>query len=195
MSNQLRRTNAAAAAAIAFTAPATPAAAQQPPARPGVMGDLLRDVQQVQTKLIALAKAMPADKQDWRPAEGVRSVGQVWQHVSADNYLLPAAVGVAPDPATGIKAADYATVTAYETRKISRDESLAALEQSFAHLVKAMRETPDARLDEMVKFFGQDMTVRQVWIATTTHLHEHLGQAIAYARSNGVVPPWSRSGG
>jgi hypothetical protein len=23
------------------------------------------------------------------------------------------------------------------------------------------------------------------------HLHEHLGQSIAYARMNAVVPPWS----
>ena len=75
---------------------------------------------------------------------------------------------------------------------MTRDQAVAALEKSFAHLKKAMAETPDARLDSTVKFFGQDRTVRQVWIATTTHLHEHLGQAIAYARSNGVVPPWSR---
>jgi len=35
-------------------------------------------------------------------------------------------------------------------------------------------------------------TRRAMWIGATTHLHEHLGQLIAYARSNGVVPPWSR---
>jgi uncharacterized damage-inducible protein DinB len=27
-----------------------------------------------------------------------------------------------------------------------------------------------------------------------THNHEHLGQMIAYARMNGIAPPWSRSG-
>jgi hypothetical protein len=39
--------------------------------------------------------------------------------------------------------------------------------------------------------FGSSMTGLDLWVLTTTHLHEHLGQLIAYARSNGVVPPWS----
>ena len=182
----LRHAFTATAAALLLAAPAS---AQQ---RTGLMADLTRDVTELETKLMGLAKAIPADKQSWRPGAGVRSVGEVWLHVTADNYLLPAALGVAPDPETGIKATDYATVQAYEARSMTRDQAVAALEKSFAHLKKAMAETPDARLDSTVKFFGQDRTVRQVWIATTTHLHEHLGQAIAYARSNGVVPPWSR---
>ena len=171
---------------------AVPCGAQQ---RAGVMGDLATDVAQVEEKLVGLARAMPASKQGWRPAPGVRSVGEVFMHVAADNYLMPSAVGIAPDPATGIKPAEYATVTAYENRRVPRDSMLASLQQSFAHLKKAMADTPDARLDERVKFFGQDMSVRQVWVVTTTHLHEHLGQAIAYARTNGVVPPWTRKGG
>jgi uncharacterized damage-inducible protein DinB len=28
-------------------------------------------------------------------------------------------------------------------------------------------------------------------MALVSHEHEHLGQMIAYARSNGVTPPWS----
>ena len=66
------------------------------------------------------------------------------------------------------------------------------MQVSFAHLLKSMADTPDSRLDERVKFFGQDMSVRQVWVATAAHLHEHLGQSIAYARTNGVTPPWSQ---
>ena len=65
----------------------------------------------------------------------------------------------------------------------------------FAHLLNAMAETPDAKLDDKVKFFGREITVRQLWIATVNHLHEHLGQSIAYARSNNAVPPWSKKGG
>ena len=38
----------------------------------------------------------------------------------------------------------------------------------------------------------QKNTTRGVWIVTATHLHEHLGQLIAYARSNNVTPPWSK---
>lgn len=185
-----RARNSLAAAALALMI-AAPCAAQQ---RTGVMGELLKDVTDVQTKLVSLARAMPADKLAWRPAAGVRSVGEVLLHVAADNYFMPAAVGVQPPAASNIRFTDFATVGAFEKQALSRDATADALQTSFAHLTKAMADTPDARLDERVNFFGQDMSVRQVWIITTTHLHEHLGQAIAYARSNGVVPPWSRKG-
>lgn len=57
-----------------------------------------------------------------------------------------------------------------------------------------MSGTPADKLGTSLKLFGQDFTVQQLLILATTHLHEHLGQAIAYARSNGIVPPWSRRG-
>jgi len=31
-----------------------------------------------------------------------------------------------------------------------------------------------------------------VLINLETHMAEHLGQAIAYSRMNGIVPPWSQ---
>lgn len=63
---------------------------------------------------------------------------------------------------------------------------------SFAFLNKAMAGTPDAKVDAPLEFFGQKSTYRGLWITTATHLHEHLGQLIAYARSNNVTPPWSK---
>ncbi len=115
-------------------------------------------------------------------------------HVAADNYLLPSALGHAADPATGITGADYKTAQAYERRQLGRDATIAELEKSFAHLRRSMSATPAARLGERVSMFGQTFTVQQTWILTTTHLHEHLGQLIAYARSNGVTPPWGQGG-
>ena len=170
---------------------AGPGVAQQPA---GLMADLLRDVSQVQEKLVGLANAMPEANYGWRPGQGVRSVGEVFQHVAADNYLIPALLGTAPPASTGIKADNYKTVQDYETRKADRATIIADLEKSFAHLKKTMGETPAAKLGDEASFFGQKMTLQQAWILATTHLHEHLGQAIAYARSNGIVPPWSRAG-
>jgi hypothetical protein len=112
--------------------------------------------------------------------------------VTADNYLIPGVLGTAPPASTGIKPADYSTAQAFETRKIDRATVIAELEQSFAHLKKALTATSAAAMSETVSAFGQSYTRQQLWIGATTHLHEHLGQAIAYARSNGVVPPWSR---
>ena len=179
-------------AALSIVAPlANPVSAQATATTAPVVADLMKDVGEVSQKMIALAKAIPEDKYAWRPAAGVRSVGEVFQHVAADNYLLPIPQGVAADPATGITS-DYKTVQVYETRKASRDEIIAHLEKSFAHLSSAMARTTSAQAANTFKFFGQDFTSQGLWIMTTTHLHEHLGQMIAYARSNGVKPPWSR---
>ena len=170
---------------------AVPCAAQQ---RSGIMGELIGDVKDVQGKLTSLAKEVPADKYDWRPGAGVRSIGEVYLHVASDNYFIPALLGIPVDPTTGINPTDFSTLAKFEHQKLSPDASVAALNTSFAHLIKAMSDTPDSQLDDKIKFFGREMTKRALWVGTVNHLHEHLGQSIAYARSNNVVPPWSKKG-
>ena len=184
----MRYSNRLVVAAAIFAVSAASAAAQPAP----VVADLIQDVTQLEQKLVSLAKAMPADKFDWRPGTGVRSFGEVVMHVAADNYLIPATVGIDADASTGIKGTDYKTAVAYEQRKLARDAAIAEMEKSFAHLKKAMQGTTSQRLGEKVTMFGQSFTMQQTWILATTHLHEHLGQAIAYARTNGVKPPWSQ---
>lgn len=157
-----------------------------------LIADLLRDVNEVEEKLVGLARAIPANKHDWRPAAGVRSVGEVVMHVASDNWFIPGAAGTAIPAATGIKPDDYKTVAAYENRKLAPDAAIREMQSSFAYLKKAMQDTPAADLTAKKKVFGQEMTMQQLWIMATTHLHEHLGQMIAYARSNGVKPPWSQ---
>lgn len=160
-------------------------------AQGSLSSDLLKDIGEVESKLVGLARAIPADKYAWRPGQGVRSVGELFMHVSADNYLIPAATGSAPAPAaTGIKGDDYKTAVAFEKRQLDRDATIKELEASFKYLKGALGATDN--MAKSVKLFGQDFTLQQAWILATTHLHEHLGQAIAYARSNGVVPPWSQ---
>ena len=180
---------AAVTGAACLTLVAGPAAAQQPA---GVVQDLLTDLKEVQDKLTSLAKAMPESGWTWRPGTGVRSTGEVIQHIAADNWFIPASLGTPAPAASGIKNGDYKTVQAYEGRKMDRATAMAEMEQSFAFLRKAMTDTPAAAMGENVSVFGQTFTRQYMWILATTHLHEHLGQLIAYARSNNVVPPWSR---
>ena len=156
------------------------------------MGTLLEDVRVVKQKLLGLVDAKPAESYDWRPGEGVRSVGEVFRHVTADNYLIPALAGVAVPEDVPIRADDYSTVQAFESADTDKEGMAEALERSFEHLERAMGAVAEADLDNPVRFFGQERTARALWVLTTTHLHEHLGQAIAYARTNDVVPPWSR---
>jgi uncharacterized damage-inducible protein DinB len=160
--------------------------------QPALVADLLRDVGDVKTKMVSLSEAMPDGTYDWRPMEGVRSVAEVYKHVISDNYLLSAAAGHAAPASTGIVGDDYRTAVAYEHRTMSKAEIVDAMKASFDHLETALGAATREQLNGNVSVFGMDMTGRGLWILTVTHLHEHLGQSIAYARSNGVVPPWSR---
>jgi len=168
---------------------AVPATAQT---RDGLMGDLLKDIGEVETKVVGLAKAMPEGGFAWRPDAGARSTAEVLAHVAADNYFLPAAMGIAPPADTGINGKDFKTAAAFEKRSMTRDQVIAELSKSFAFLKAAMNGMPDAQLNAPLDVFGQKTTNRGLWVTTATHLHEHLGQLIAYARSNKVTPPWSK---
>jgi hypothetical protein len=159
--------------------------------REGVMGELLKDVADVEKKVLDLAKAIPESAYAWRPSPGVRSTGEVLQHIAADNYFLPTLLDKPAPKETGITK-EYKTAAAYEKRSMNRDAVIADLEKSFAFLRTSMNSTTDAQLGTAMDVFGQKNTARGLWITTATHLHEHLGQLIAYARSNKITPPWSK---
>ncbi|MEP6766051.1 MAG: DinB family protein [Gemmatimonadaceae bacterium] len=161
-------------------------------AKSNLLAVLDRDVADVEKKMVGLAKAMPENTMDWRPMPGVRSVREVFLHISGENYMVPSFFDVAIPVGTGIVAKDDKTVTAYEARKISRDSTVADLEASFKAIRAAMAEDSVNPPDAKVMFYGGNSTHEAAWIGTVTHMHEHLGQAIAYARSNKVVPPWSK---
>lgn len=160
--------------------------------RDGVMGDLLKDIGEVESKVVGLAKAMPEAAYGWRPSAGVRSTGEVFAHIASDNYFLPAAMGIAPPADTGINGKDFKTAAAFEKRPMTRDQIIAEVTKSFTFLKASMNGMTDAQLNSALEVFGQKSTNRGMWITTATHLHEHLGQLIAYARSNKVTPPWSK---
>ena len=178
----MRRSLIALALALAVAAPVS---------GQGLMGEMHRDVNEVQKKMIDLANAMPESSLSWRPAAGVRSVGEVYLHVASDNYLIPIFMGK-PAPASSGITSDFATAATFEKRALTTAQIVAELQASFTHLHQAMALTTDANVGEMINMFGQNWSRQRAMVLTVTHLHEHLGQMIAYARSNGVTPPWSR---
>jgi uncharacterized damage-inducible protein DinB len=142
----------------------------------------LNQLADVENKMNSLAQAVPADKYSWRPAPGVRSISEVFTHVAGANYMFPGMAGVKPPE--GIDRNMEKTVT--EKSKVQE-----ALKQSFEHARKAVQGLSDADMTKEIKFFGRPMTEDALFFAMANHMHEHLGQAIAYVRMNGVVPPWS----
>jgi uncharacterized damage-inducible protein DinB len=132
-------------------------------------------------KFAGLARVM-AGKYDWNPGEGVRSVGDVFDLIVTENGLL---VGTLTGASGGRSGGRGAQVV--EPEKLQE-----ALTTSYANVQKAIEGLSDADLKAPVKLFGRDMTKEDAVRFLFADQHEHLGQSIAYARSNGVVPPWSK---
>lgn len=149
-----------------------------------VKSDMLFWIEDAENKLGQLAEAMPEDKYAWRPGDGVRSAGEVFMHVAAANYGIPAFWGVTPP-----EGFDFGT---YEESLTGKSDIQKALKDSFTYMKGALSRATDADFEKPVKLFGMEMSMRRAYMLIVTHCHEHLGQSIAYARVNGVVPPWSR---
>jgi uncharacterized damage-inducible protein DinB len=145
----------------------------------GFRAEFFANLDEVEEKIMDLAENTPADKLSWRPAPGVRSFSEVYMHIAGGNYFLATFLGV-PSPRT----ADL------EKTVTKKADVVAELRRSFDHLRAAASRTED--LEKQVKMFGNTTTHRGVMVTMLSHLHEHLGQSIAYGRMNGVVPPWSR---
>jgi len=151
--------------------------AQAEPA--GMQAAFAKDAGTLSEKFTGLARVM-SGKYDWKPGQGVRSVGDVFNLIVEENGLLA-------DALTG------KTNTGAEPAPITDPEKLQeALKASYANLQKAITGLSDSDLQTHVKLFGRDMTKQGALLLILEDQHEHLGQSIAYARSNGVVPPWSK---
>ena len=145
--------------------------------------DVLRALEDSETKLISLAEAMPDDKLGYRPAEGVRSAAEVFMHVAGANYFISTFIGAKTPEGFS---------QAYEKSATEKAKVVEELKKSFGHLKAAIGKLTDADLIKPIKLFGHDAHQQTVLLVLAGHAREHLGQAIAYARANGIVPPWSK---
>jgi uncharacterized damage-inducible protein DinB len=155
---------------------------QEPAAPPrGFRADVLPGLADAESKLVALAEAIPAGKYSWRPSPGVRSISEVFMHVAGSNYFLLTFVG--KQPPAGLSP-DLEKIT-------DKKLVVAELKRSFEYLRASVNGIREKDLEKGVKMFGTNTTQRGVYLTIVNHLHEHLGQSIAYARMNGIRPPWS----
>jgi uncharacterized damage-inducible protein DinB len=169
--------------AAALPLAATAAVAQVAPKGTGFKAEYLAELTVAEDHLVRLAEAIPADKYTWRPAAGVRSVSEVFLHVAGSNFNLPRTLGVVPKE--GMLTRDYWTSTT------DKGKIVADLRQSFAFLRAGIEKLTDADADKKMRWFDGENTYRGILYFFTRHTGEHTGQLIAYARVNGVVPPWS----
>jgi hypothetical protein len=119
--------------------------------------------------------------------DGVRSVSEVYMLIAAEAYYLPSFWDGAPPEGMEINNQIFADLASV-TDKAEVAEHLAA---SLEYAASALERLPEGRMEEVIPFFGQERTIGEAIYLLLVDMHEHLGQAIAYARSNEVVPPWS----
>jgi uncharacterized damage-inducible protein DinB len=151
--------------------------------------ELLLPFSEYEHKAMGLAKAVPEEKYDWRPAPGIRSFREVFLHIAYGNQLLLNVATQEPSQAELEKQID--TNARAEGQPVTKQQVLDTLAASFTAARKAMESARGGVLIHETQFFGQTTTQRGVFIALETHVAEHLGQAIAYGRMNGIAPPWA----
>ena len=145
----------------------------------GIQAAFAKDAGTLSDKFTGLARVM-SGKYDWKPGQGVRSVGDVFNLIVTENRMLAGILSGTPN--TGAKPAPIT-----DPEKMQE-----ALRASYIDLQKAITARSDNDLQAPVKLFGRDMTKLGALMLILEDQHEHLGQSIAYARTNGVVPPWSK---
>jgi hypothetical protein len=66
------------------------------------------------------------------------------------------------------------------------------LTKGFAHAKQALEAIDPATLVGRRRAMGRERTTPEIVLFVAGDMHEHLGQLIAYARVNRIVPPWSK---
>ena len=149
------------------------------------ISSFVADLEVMREKFFGLAEAFPEDTYTWRPMEGVRSVSEVLMLIAGEGY------GFAPTAFGGT-----AAMTLEESGELSaitdKAQVIDHLTKAFAHAKMELETIDPATLVGTRTVFGQERTTPDLVLFVAGDMHEHLGQLIAYARTNQIVPPWSR---
>jgi hypothetical protein len=182
-----------AVAAVLIAAAARPAAAQYLGGGTKNAAEAqIADLEQMRDKFIALAEAFPEELYDWQPMEGVRSVHDVMSLIAAEGVLFPTMWDYSKPQwvAEGGFRGELSRLG-----ELDREQMIAELKRSFDHCIGIVRGLSEEERSRQVNFFGLTVDLGTAVTLMANDMHEHLGQSIAYARMNRIVPPWSRGEG
>lgn len=146
--------------------------------------EFLQHFERSSAKVMALAETVPEDLYRWSPMEGVMHVAQVYMHLARYNFMyLDTSLGIpVPD---GIELSELESIT-------DKDRVLEIYELSTAHVREAVTRMTEEDLTGGTILYGREVAGWAVLFQLLSHMNEHVGQSVAYARMNGIVPPWSR---
>jgi hypothetical protein len=169
---------------------ATPARAQDVMSKESVAelrSTFLADLEVMRGKFVGLAEKFPQDKYSWRPMEGVRSVAEVLMLAAMEGYsFIPTSFGGKPaNLGSREEMAKLRQIT-------DKTQIIDHINKGFAHAKAQLEAIDPATLTGKRELFGQQRSAAGIALLVGGDLHEHLGQMIAYARMNQIVPPWSK---
>jgi len=165
----------------------------------GFRGEFLWELEIAERQIVAIAECIPPEQYDWRPVAQARSFSEVFVHVATGNFMLLDITGVAAPLDL------YAQVPPEGDARfrglIRRNDELVSslrekevvvglLKRSFQAVSESFAQAGDGELNWQLNFFGEETTVRRVYLRLLAHINEHMGQMIAYLRFNGIAPPW-----
>ena len=156
-----------------------------------IVKEFLGQIDFAQSRVDQLLGAMPQSTMEWRPMEGVRSVSEVYLHIAFANYIVVTVTGGTVPEDIGFTM-DFSKEPEWDAATTDKAEVMEDMDESFDILKKRIAELTEDDLNREVEVFGMTMTIRNFIVTMIGHTHEHLGQSIAYARMNRIVPPWSQ---
>jgi len=169
---------------LLFTARIFPAEKSLSPDK-GIRSEVIKELNEAEEKITALANEIPQAKYTWMPEKGVRTVSEVILHVAAANYFILSFAGIkSPE--------EMKMDSDYDKKTTDKKEILDFVKTAYAFTRDKIMSLKDKDLEKMVDFFGTKLSTRHLLVKMAGHSHEHLGQLIAYARMNGITPPWSK---
>jgi uncharacterized damage-inducible protein DinB len=174
------------ASAVAFGTPAQSAegaSADHTAPSYDMKGQALLDLESVQKKFVDLANALPADKLTWRPTPDSRSFAEVFLHVAGERYGILGMMGAT-------KPAGFNGKT-FEKSTTDRTQIIEELNKSWGFAQGAIQHMSNVDFAKLLPELGPQANAGDVVYLLVADAHEHLGQAVAYARENGIVPPWT----
>jgi hypothetical protein len=143
----------------------------------------LVDLERVQKKFVDLLNVVPADKLTWRPSPDSRSFAELFLHVAGERYGILALMGAE-------KPAGFNGKT-FEKSTTDKAQIAAELNRTWEFAQKTINGMSNADFAKLMPKLGPQANAGDVVYILVADAHEHLGQAIGYARMNGIVPPWT----
>jgi len=171
--------------ALAMAAPAVPADEPADHTAPSydMKAQALLDLERVQKKFVDLANAVPADKLTWRPSADSRSFAEVLLHVAGERYGILSLMGAELPAGLDRKG--------FEKSTTDRARIVEELNKSWEFAQKTIQGMTNADFAKLLPKLGPQANAGDVVYILVADAHEHLGQSVAYARENGIVPPWT----